>query len=268
MKTNSFRLPAVIAGIFVFALLFSGCLKNDEPAPNLPDAKMMVIDFTKFPSDEGKTTDASSTKLNFPVAAVNVGWWNTVLVVNLVIPVAAFYESFKHDADYNAALEKWTWSYNFNAGGWHTARLEATLAGIDEVHWEMYVSKAGSFTDFLWYSGNTKTDNSMATWQLSKDPTSPVPFIDIHYQKDALTGVETISYENIAPGVDNGSYIEYGLGTEGLNAFYNIYLSNGDNLVNIAWNTTTKEGRVKNLAHFGDEEWHCWDSTLEDVECE
>lgn len=268
MKTIIPRLPAALAGIFMFALLFAGCVKDDKPAPKLPDAKMMVMDFSKFPAEEGKTTDETATKLNFPYAAVNVGWWNTVLVVNLLIPVAAFYESFNHDADYNAALEKWTWSYNFNAGGWHTARLEATLVGLDEVHWEMYVSKAGAFTDFLWYSGNTKTDETMATWQLSKDPTSPVPFVDITYHKDALTGEAEIKYENVAPGVDNGSYIEYGLVTDPLNAFYNIYLANEDNLVNIAWNTTSKEGRVKNLAHFGDAEWRCWDTLLDDVECE
>ncbi|OWY22323.1 hypothetical protein C7N43_14275 [Sphingobacteriales bacterium UPWRP_1] len=269
MKTLCVKITAFLAFLMLFAFLFTACTKEDDkPAPAIPPANSLIMDFTKFPADEGKTTDEVATKANFGYAAVNVGWWNTVLVVNLAIPVAAFLESFNHDAVYDVATEKWTWSYNFNAAGWHTARLEATMAAPDEVHWEMYVSKAGAFTNFLWFSGNSKTDNSMATWLLRKDPAAPTDFVDIVWHNNATSGTSDIRYTNVSPTADNGAYIEYGLTNNELNAFYNIYLINGDNLVNIEWNTTTKEGRVKNLAHFGNEDWHCWDTLLEDVVCE
>lgn len=268
MKNAAFSPKAVVLAMafVLFMAMFTACTQKDKDAPKLPPIESMVIDFTKFPKDEGKTTDETATKNNFGFAAVNVGWWSTVLVVNLAIPVAAFYESFNHDATYSAALEKWTWTYSFNAGGMHTARLEATLNGIDEVHWEMYISKAGAYSDFLWFSGNTKTDESAATWQLMKNPTAPVSYININYARSSSASAD-IRYTLVEPGIDSGSYIEYGATTNPLNAFYNIYLANGNNLTNINWNTTSKEGRVKSLVHFGNDEWQCWNTMLEDTEC-
>ena len=133
MKTLFARLTAVAAIFTLLIFLFTACTKEDKPAPAIPPANSLIMDFTKFPADEGKTTEEAATKANFGYAAVNVGWWNTVLVVNLAIPVAAFLESFNHDAVYDVATEKWTWSYNFNAAGWHTARLEATMAAEGKI---------------------------------------------------------------------------------------------------------------------------------------
>ena len=42
-------------------------------------------------------------------------------------------------------------------------------------------------------------------------------------------------------------------------AFYDIYNAADVNQVDIDANRTSNEGRVRNPAHFGDEEWHYWD---------
>ena len=48
-------------------------------------------------------------------------------------------------------------------------------------------------------------------------------------------------------------------------AFYDIYNKGQDNLIEIEMNTNTQEGRVRNLQHFGNEDWHYWDSHLRDT---
>ena len=37
--------------------------------------------------------------------------------------------------------------------------------------------------------------------------------------------------------------------------------------VNVEWNTTTHNGRVKCQRHFGDTEWYCWDANKINVTC-
>lgn len=74
---------------------------------------------------------------------------------------------------------------------------------------------------------------------------------------------------NIKPGdAENGGYIKYGNDSVSeLNAYYLIYNKGKDNLTDIYWSQKNKNGKVKDPLKFGDEVWHCWDSSLNDVEC-
>ena len=55
-------------------------------------------------------------------------------------------------------------------------------------------------------------------------------------------------------------FIEYGvIDDDTYDAFYDIYNAADVNQVDIDANRTSNEGRVRNPAHFGDEEWHYWD---------
>ena len=51
-------------------------------------------------------------------------------------------------------------------------------------------------------------------------------------------------------------------------AMYDIFNKGQNNLTEIKWNRTSKDGRVKDPAHFGDEDWHCWNHLLEDTTCQ
>jgi len=37
--------------------------------------------------------------------------------------------------------------------------------------------------------------------------------------------------------------------------------------VNVAWNTTTKNGHVKSVDFMGDANWYCWDSNRVNIVC-
>jgi hypothetical protein len=67
------------------------------------------------------------------------------------------------------------------------------------------------------------------------------------------------------------SWIEYGLTTGSLNAYYKIHYYNAPFLkfydLEVEWSTTNHNGRVKCESHFGDTEWYCWDGNLLNVTC-
>lgn len=268
---------------FLFALLFAAtfivqsCQKdaNDpyagKEAPQLPAPATFVMPmdktFEEFTEDD--LYDRSAT--NWVHAAANVLVWNTILTANLVVPVLAFHESFNHPAVYQG-YGVWLWEYSVsdNSGTYH-AKLYGELLATEEVKWDMYVSKVGGFTDVHWYTGITAWDQSYATWTLNFNPINPQPFIGIQYQADNGNGVASIRYTNIIPGnAGNGGYIEYREGAYNGGDFdraYDVFKIEIDNLLEINWNNADHHGRVKDQEKFGDTDWHCWDTALQDTQC-
>ncbi len=244
-------------------ILNTSCNKKNEEAPEIPPESTFKMDFTDF-NNSNKSMD--TTTGNWAHSAANVGIWNLIVTVNMVIPVAAFREAFNHEGEYQED-GSWIWSYTVSN---HTASLHAKLDG-DYVLWEMYLTKSGVYSDFLWYTGKSKIDGTSGTWSLNQSPTvNPNGYIDITWNRDVNTGTADIKYTNvISGGAGNGGYIHYGKDPSlALDAYYNIYAIELDNLTEIEWNITDKNGRVKNPNHFNDSEWHCWTTTLEDTTCQ
>ncbi len=260
--------------IFLFPLVFNNsCEKDNDPdAPDLPPASTFVMDLSKFPSTKSMNVPSDPKGLvatNWGWAATNILVWNTVLTVNLIVPVASFYEAFNHEGIYEGNNE-WVWSYNFMAGGVaHKAELHGFLTE-DAVLWEMYISKENVFTDFLWYTGSHDLMRTTGQWILNGSPDNPTSYLQIDWTRSENDDSADIKYTIIAPGSEEyDSYIFYGRTNElPLDLFYDIYIASIQNLVEIEWSTTTKEGRVKDYYHFEDALWHCWDSSLQDVDCE
>jgi len=187
----------------------------------------------------------------------------------MLIPTAAFIESFKHTPTLRSD-GTWVWSYSV-AG--HTASLERSVVE-NEIQWDMYISKAGDFERFLWYTGKHNLSITQGTWTLKKAPDANYDYvgIDWHINTD---GTSDIKYTNIIPAdsgdnqaSENGGYIFYGTTTASdYDAFFNIYNKGQNNLTNIEWNRSSKVGRVKDFNKFADDEWHCWDETLANANC-
>jgi len=280
MKTKNYlfsqlkRYSLVI--LLLIAIIPTGCNKDADnvepaPAPELPPSSSFVMDFSDF-SDDDTTKYKNSyayTYQNWWWGATNVVGWNFILTVTLVVPVAAFYESFNHQGIWDPSISKWVWSYNFVAGGSiHLAELHASLEN-NGVKWEMYITKNNAYNDFLWFYGITNSVNSTAEWHLYKNPNNPIEFLDIDWSEDNVTGEAEIQYTHVEPGVPgNGSYIQYGVNNSTpYDTYYRIYKAANDNLTDIEWNRTTKNGRVMDELHFGDPDWRCWDELLQDIIC-
>ncbi|MFQ5335375.1 MAG: hypothetical protein ACE5DN_04810 [Flavobacteriales bacterium] len=265
-------LSLLLTGILLGSLTFTGCKKKGDP-PEIPPQETFAMDFSQFPDGNqkmaGKTT-ADTTNSNWAFSVLTVGFWQLVVTVNMAIPVLAFAESFNHEAKYiHKDGGKWKWEYTVsdNAGNTYTAKLYGQIED-DQVNWEMYLSKSGEYEDFLWYDGISKLDNSEGTWTLYKDPTDAVEFVDIVWHRNS-DGTSDIKYTNVEPGSNsNGGYIYYGLTNDlQFDAFYDVYVIEQNNLSEIKWNTTSYYGEVRNQTHFGDNDWHCWDSLLVDTDC-
>ena len=86
MKDLRFILILITLGIFS-----SGCEK-EQPAPDLPPAASFIMEFDDIwkQAPSPGSYPSGDPQSNFIFAATSVYWWNTVLSIQLAIPVAAF----------------------------------------------------------------------------------------------------------------------------------------------------------------------------------
>lgn len=301
MKKLSHRLlMCLLVGVMVMALLATACGGSDssdesddgdiEGAPTLPPVYTLVPDFGDFANAEAASASTDDAGVNVQLAsfaaadsdsvspaadvidnylhaAGHVGFWNLVIVVGLAVPVWSFTESFNHDP-VEQDDGSWIWSYSAHIGGvLHTAELQGAFVD-NEVHWDMYITKEGHYEDFNWYSGVCNLPATEGYWIIQEGPNKRHDLLRIDWERNPSEGTWNVKYTNIKEGgAENGGYIHYGVTTdEPYDAFYDIYNKGQDNLVEIEANRTTEEGRVKNERHFGDDEWHYWDSSHSDTE--
>lgn len=267
-----------LKSVKIYSLLFFiliGCSKTDVngpdgEAPTIPPKESFVMDFSNFQSSGSMSkTNQILSKQNWGWAALNVGIWNTMITVGLAVPVAAFVESFNHDP-VEQEDGTWIWQYDFNVFNIkHTAELHGKIEASG-VTWKMYISKENFYDNFLWYTGESDFLAIQGNWILNHEPNNPEPLLDITWNRNPQEGTANIKYTNIEPdGAENGGYIFYGIVNETpYDTFYDIFNKGKDNHTHIKWNRTSKDGRVKDPLHFGDDDWHCWDHTLEDATCQ
>jgi len=266
---------AVLLALIGIALIAFAC-DDDSTAPttqgpNIPPLTTFAIDFSAFPDTAGaaaKLADVQSFD-NWGWSRVNVFVWNVVITVHAVVPVAAYVEAFNHIPQQQED-GSWVWTYDVIVGNdTVTAELHAgtNAEGLD---WEMYLSKSGEFTNFLWYAGQHDLLYTQGTWTLYKNPADPVQFVAIEWHRNLVDSTADIKYTNIEPGsAGNGGYITYGTTTDlTYDAFYDIFIAEQEHYIDIEWNLDTHIGRVLDSTHFEDAAWHCWDEHLEDVACD
>ena len=262
--------------LFCIGLLISGCNheedSTDSTAPDLAPMASLAMDFNAFPAhpDAQTTANVGTRAIDcntsyFSYAACNVAVWNFLITVGLAIPVASFAESFHH----TPVLQSdgtWIWSYNVIIGSTvYTAELHGKIVDAN-INWNMYISKAGEYNNFNWYSGTSHVSGSYGTWTLKNTPSNPTPLLQIDWNYDKATDTGDLKYTNVVPGgPENGGYIYYGSDNAvDYDAFYDIYNKGADDLIEIEWNRAMLNGRVRNLNHFGNTDWHYWDSNLQD----
>jgi hypothetical protein len=254
--------------LLVFSLISTGCSKKDEPAPDLPPQSSFIMDFSDF-SNPGDTASSRETNTyhNWGYSYTAVIVWQAILSVGLAVPVVSFAEAFNHEAVYHPDEDNWTWSYNAVL---NDVVYEAELTGYleaDSVVWEMRITKGNEYSNFLWYYGKSAIDRSGGYWILRENPINANALLRINWHK-YTDGTADISYTNIRPGdPENGGYIFYGTALTDFDRFYDIFNKGQDNLTEIEWSSVNKDGHVKDLNHFGDNLWHCWDSSLMDMVC-
>lgn len=272
--------------LILTAGITTSCKKKQGDPPVLPPVESMKIDFSNFTSGT-KSAEIAGIENgvkgiengNFTYAASVAGFWNLILTLNLVVPVASFAEAFNHDPEF-IENSTWQWVYSVNVvGGTYKARLTGQIRAND-VKWEMFVTKEGigAFPEFMWFEGTSALSGDSGQWMLNHSAAFPEEFLKIDWVRENET-VGDIKYTYVRAKKDdrstdpaNGSYIEYGLQNSTLNAFYNIHLYDAfvsQTFVDIfiEWSTSTHNGHVKAFHKYTDNLWHCWDSNGNDITC-
>lgn len=250
--------------------LFIGCKKDKGDPPVLPPAESMTIDFSNFQlqkKGDVKGTENSAWEFSATVAGV----WRLIVNTTLIVPVTAFQQAVSQPATY-LSEKNWQWSYSVTVAG---AAYKARLTGLirtSDVQWKMYVSKEGTagFAEFLWFEGTSKLDGTGGQWILNQSSSAPTPLLQIDWTKTA-SAIGKITYTYVKNGdALKTSYIEYGLTSNTLNAYYKVHYYNSVKFsdVDVEWSTTLKNGRVKSIDYFiGDTNWHCWDANKVNINC-
>ena len=256
----------------IMLVLITGCKKDKGDPPVLPPEESMIIDFSNF--EGGKSADLTGIKgtenSSWEFAAVAAIWWKSVIVATVAVPVTAFQMVIDQNAEY-VSEKTWQWSYTATiAQATYKARLTGHLLDSD-VEWKMYITKEGTggFTDFLWFEGTSAFDGKSGTWTLYLSNTNPIPVLEINWEKPA-DNQGSIKYTYVKNDAFKNSYIQYGLTANTLNAYFTIHYWKDVKFsdVNIEWNTTVHNGRVKSIDYLGDDQWHCWDANKVNVNCQ
>lgn len=299
MKT--IKIKFILSFMLVLALLttsITGCeLRDAEEAPTIPPVSTFIIDFDDFNSNSNVTPTsgnvaaivqpasftfgddlysfdqyATANTQNWQFAVGNVVGWSLIIAGGLAVPVAAFVGSFNHTPEQQEDYT-WVWKYNVQVLlSSYTAELHGKFIddynGTDAgVRWDMYISKQGGYTDFLWYYGESNLPATEGFWILKDNPTNHSDLIQIDWERDLAEGTYSIKYTNIVPGgPENGGYISHGGTTEEpYNRFYEIHNKSANTYTYIEWNSATKAGRVKAEHYFDNADWHYWDANHEDI---
>lgn len=241
--------------------------------PLLPPYESMLIDFSNF-SAKNKSIDQISYQKgpensNWDYAATVAGVWKLIITTTLNVPITAYRLALNQDPTYLGS-NTWQWSYIVGVAGVnYTARLTGQVRTSD-VLWKMYITKegVGGFSDFLWFEGTSKLDGTNGQWIFSQGPQTPVVILQIDWTRTGNL-IDKVKYTYIKIDPFKNSYIEYGLTSNTLNAYYTIHYYNGVKFsdVYVEWSSTTHNGHVRSVDYLGDSNWYCWDANKINIIC-
>jgi hypothetical protein len=262
----------------------SGCRKDKGDPPVLPPAESMIINFSDFASGKKSSPDPGGIKgvenSSWEFAALVAGYWNTIIKTTLTVPFAAYTKATQTNASY-VSENLWQWSFNLSiTTNQTTSTYKCRLTGeirVTDVQWKMYVSGEGTntFPEFVWLEGTSQKDASSGNWIIYHSQQFPEEVLHIDWTKSG-NEISSVIY-NYVRNLNNsrqsdpfkGSYITYGTTSNALDRFYDIHYFNGISFsdVRIEWNSASKEGRIRSLAYFGNNNWYCWNSNQINVVC-
>ncbi len=265
------QIKSLTAIMLSLVVILASCNTDDEvtpafPAPELPPIESMEMNFSNFNDDNSGGRVESDQ--NWSRAVIHVGVWNAILALNIAVPVASFKVAIAQSPSYDASRELWVWRFDHTVFG-RTYSFELTGKVISNtVEWNMYASEENGFQNVLWYTGEMQLDGSSGYWLLNKDGDNPVTYLRVDWEKSG-DQVGTIRYTSVETGAAlEDSFIEYAQtnGTE-FNRTYDIYIDSDDNMVDIDWHHDNGNGRIKNPRFYGDDNFRCWGTDFQDVDC-
>lgn len=237
--------------------------------PVMPPASSLSPDFNYFLSEGGDESGRVEIVSSWVYAATNVTVYSAILGTALAVPVTAYRVALAQDPSFDADQRAWVWTYDVDLGpaGIFGVKLIGALSD-DGVAWTGMISKEGLFEDFVWFEGTSALTGDSGSWVLYEGPDKSGAWLSAMWEKSEVEGKANVTFTVEKEGDGQGSSLSYSAFAEGdFNRKVIITDTNTENVVTAEWHSTEKNGRVKSLKHFQDEEFHCWDSQLQDADC-
>lgn len=155
----------------------------------------------------------------------------------------------------------WLWETDIEKD---TTTINVKLFSIiktDSIDWKLYLSVEGQYSNIQVLKGISDNNYSLGEWAVYKFNTKKEleKILTINWSN---SGVQNkIKFTNsVAGSVKNGNFIIINDSIEGIyNKYIDIYEKAKDKHSYIQLNTDTKKGRIKDILHFGDEQWYYWE---------
>jgi len=277
MLPRTFKLIAVILSAMILMMACSDkssdTTQQEEQPPTLPSENTMNMAFDDFDlAPAQQLNKASDTQFgsNWLRAATMVSTWRFIAMASLAIPRAALEMAQSQHAVYEDG--QWVWSYDFNNG---VTDFNITFKADWQTDpegwaWAMFFTNQEGYQNFKWFDGFSAADGSHGNWTFYQEPENPAPVFSIEWQVAEGDTTPTVKFTNIdTSSAGYGSYIEFGPlhDDANYNAYFTLFDAEENNTINIQWHRVNKNGRIKDPAYYNDSNWHCWDESLNDVEC-
>ncbi len=268
--TKHVKVLIVSVIVVLLTVPFTSCDKEPlEDRPDLPPMESFLMDFSDFSQAPAGAKSTEATYANFLHSFFTLTFWNLASTVTMAVPVAAYGYALNQEPEYLGDLT-WEWSFVFDLQGKnYTATLTGARLNNEEFTMEMVIGLTGSAeAGIKWFDGVIRYDHTQASWTIYNEEAAEV--LQVDWSKDFVTGDTELRYIYVeAEQTQTGSYIQYTyMPDQVYDASFDI--SHSEGIADIEWNLTTKEGRVMDMAHFEDSDWHCWDSAengLADIDC-
>lgn len=263
------KILSKIAYFSIFLLLFQFCKEEEKNAPEIPDTLSFIMEFPDLTEVKKYKKENSNAIFSFEKLEV----WNNIIFDSLAVAKKSYIELLKTSEAVYLEENTWLQTFDFNINSIDFTGKFYSKTENDSLDLKMYLSKTGEYQNFLWFYGYFDINLTSGQWILFDKPPvneyEPQELILIDWSnKDEENFI--IKYTNIkSSSTDNGNYITYNKNSdENFPDIYSIYNKGQDNFTTIELNQNTKKGRVKSIIHFNDNEWHCWNENLENIDCE
>lgn len=273
---NFLKIPNILAIILVASMALAGTSckkkKNDPPEPDtpptLPPIESIRLDFSDFQTNpgDGKGTAkiVEDTYVNYTAAYININFWETLLEDDLLaVPVAGLSNALSKTGQ-EVSSGTFEWNLSFSAQSVSYVGTLVAVKGASSFTMELNAAPSGS-AEVKYFDATVSNDLSSVDWSIYNSSSSKV--LDGLYSMDETSGFESLEFDYVLSGqTETNSSIEYNYTPSATYdaAFYMI-MSTG--AVDVEWNTSSSQGRVKSSAAFSDTNWHCWNDVLADISC-
>lgn len=263
IKNETFKF--LVLYIVLFSIFSIRCIEpNNIPTekPQIPSISTLSMDFSNFKNDTIISKNESTD--NWYKSALKVINWYSVIYPTQTIPEKALEEAGNYKPVYEAG--SWLWSYTINIEDVeYKVKLYGTVETL-KITWDLYISKEGYYTDFLWLTGFQNISGTEGQWQLFKNYSENYDYLQIDWSYNKDEDWRTVKYKNISPGsIDFESYILYSNSNDSFyDSFFEICKPTDNDTTIISWNSQLKYGKSKSSKDFF---FKCWDEYYFNVDC-